>query len=157
MAREKITADDLSLVNRVLRQHPDVEEIVRAVKQVSANAKYPINTFDELAKAMGGEDATVTFRGRSMKVAEARRFIPAYYFPIGSEDDLVAKISDLQERARVGAPPAPVDISPGLTVHWAEPKEKPAGLEPPKVTAEELASLATKFPGTGSGIQRRSQ
>jgi hypothetical protein len=95
MAFEPIKSEDLALVNRLLQAHPDLQDTISVVKQVNAKAKYPITSFEELATAMGGDSATVTFRGRTLTMSEARTLIPAYYFPIASESDLTAKMADL--------------------------------------------------------------
>jgi hypothetical protein len=95
MPFEPLKAEDISLVNRLLPTHPDLHDTISIIKQVNAKAKYPITSFDDLAQALGGENGTFTFRGRTMSMAEARGIIPAYYFPIASEADLAAKIADL--------------------------------------------------------------
>jgi hypothetical protein len=95
MPFEPLKAEDLALVNRLLQAHPDLHDTIAIVKQVSAKVKYPITSFDDLEKSLGGPDATVTFRGRTVTMAEARAVVPAYYFPIGSETDLTAKMADL--------------------------------------------------------------
>src|SRR5437867_649442 len=70
-------------------------ELVQIVKQITATTKFPIGSFDDLVDAMGGEKATLKFLGQSHTLAELRDRIPSYYFPIGSERDLVAKFRDL--------------------------------------------------------------
>jgi len=95
MPFDPLKAEDLVLVNRLLQSHPDLNDTIAVVRQVGAKAKYPISSFDDLEKALGGADATVTFRGRSLTMTEARTLVPAYYFPIASESDLTAKMGDL--------------------------------------------------------------
>ena len=97
MAFEPVKSEDLALVNRLLQAHPDLQDTISVVKQVNTKAKYPITSFEELAAALGGDGATVTFRGRTLTMAEARTLIPAYYFPIASESDLTAKMADLSK------------------------------------------------------------
>lgn len=56
---------------------------------------WPVKTFDELADALGRSE-TLTVRGRSVPVAEARDLVPTYYFPVTSARDLEAKLADLE-------------------------------------------------------------
>lgn len=102
MAFEPLKADDLALVNRFMQVHPDLQDTLSVVKQVNASGKYPIANFDALAQAMGGDKASITFRGRTLTMADARNVIPGYYFPIQSESDLLSKMADLSK----GLPPA---------------------------------------------------
>ena len=97
MKHNDFTAQDLPMLNRLIGLHPDFQETAAVVRQVTTNAKYPINSFDDLAETLGGEQATLTIRGRATTLAELRGLVPAYYFPIGSERDLVAKIADMRK------------------------------------------------------------
>jgi hypothetical protein len=146
-----LQADDLTLVSKILQLHPEVEEVIRAVRQVSAGAKYPIQSFDELAQALGGDQGTVTFRGQQMRVGDIRRLIPAYYFPIGSEQDLIAKVSDLQSRAGGGQQqPGDVNKAPNLKIEWAQARgDKPEGTMKPNISIEEIQAHA-KARGLGN-------
>lgn len=95
MPFEPLKAEDLPLLNRLVQAHPDLNDTISIIKNVNTKAKYPIASFDDLANALGGENASITFRGRTVTMAEARSIIPAYYFPIASEADLTAKMADL--------------------------------------------------------------
>lgn len=139
---QALRADDLTLVSKILQMHPEVDEVIRAVRQVSARAKYPIQSFDELSHAMGGDEAAVTFRGQQMAVRDIRRLIPAYYFPIGSEQDLIAKVSDLQSRTGQREPPADVHRAPNIKIEWAQAREKPEGANRPNISIEEVLAHA---------------
>jgi len=72
-----------------------LDDIVHAAKDISKKAQYPLNSFDDLAKALGGEHAKVKYEGKDRKVAEARQ-IPAEFYPIESEEDLIAKLAHLR-------------------------------------------------------------
>lgn len=122
MAFEPLKATDLTLVNQVLQTQPGLQNTISLVKQVSAKAKYPIANFDELQTALGGANATVSFGGRSMTMAEAKTSIPSYYFPIASESDLISKVTDLTT-----IPPLPA------TAKWGQEKPKTAGRTPPAI------------------------
>jgi hypothetical protein len=95
---EPLGPGDLPLVERVLDQHPEVREVICLVKRVAQRARFPIAGIDELAEALGGEGSSVLLGGRTMTAGEWRRRVPAYYFPIHSEEDLIAKVSDLRFR-----------------------------------------------------------
>jgi hypothetical protein len=130
MAFEPVKSEDLALVNQVLQSQPDMQNTITLVKQISAKAKYPIANFDALATALGGDKATITFRGRSMTMAEARSSIPSYYFPITSESDLISKVSDLTT-----IPPLP------STAKWGQEKPKTPGRTPPNIDIKATAPL----------------
>lgn len=70
-------------------------QLRQAAKRVSGKTKYPIRNFEQLAEALGGEDATVDLLGRKHTVREGRQLVPRDYFPIESEEDLTAKIANL--------------------------------------------------------------
>jgi hypothetical protein len=154
MPFEPLKAEDIALVNRLLPTHPDLHDTISIVKQVNAKAKYPIASFDDLAHALGGEDGTFTFRGRTMSMAEARGIIPAYYFPIGSEADLTAKIADLGKAlpplasattVANGTLESAIKLMPATAV-------KPPTENAPQVAHEEVLKIAgfgKQRPGTG--------
>jgi hypothetical protein len=73
------------------------EDVLTRIEEFAANARYPIEDLESLVDALGGADARVIIRGTAMRLSEARALVPAYYFPIGSEPDLIAKIADLRE------------------------------------------------------------
>lgn len=153
MATRQNRPDDSELLGRVLRAYPGAEEVFRTVKQISEKANWPLNTFDDLEQALGGEDATVTFRGRTFSTAEVRRLIPSYYFPITSADDLIAKIADLQAGAGTpSAPPADQNQGPNLDIKWATPRERPQGVEAPTISIEEVVRTARATSGNTSGL-----
>ena len=128
MAFEPLKAEDISLVNRVLTSQPDLQDTISIIKQVNAKAKYPIASFDDLAQAFGGDGGTITFRGRTLSMAEARGIIPAYYFPIASEADLTAKMADLGK----SLPPMTTAAPVATGVLASAIKLSRAGLRPAK-------------------------
>ena len=75
------------------------DDIVRIVKNVSSKAAYPISSFDELAKILGGENANVSVGGRDYTVGHNRHLLPSEVFPIASEDDFIRKITYLQSQS----------------------------------------------------------
>jgi len=152
MAYEPLKADDLHLVNRLLQFQPELRETIDLIRQVIGKVKFPIQSFDDLSEALGGDDKTVTFRGRTLTVGEARNLIPAYYFPIGSERDLVAKITDLA-KGRQGPPSTP-PLEAGIKLMPAA-AQRPERLESPNISADDvlrLSGFGKRAPGAG-GLQ----
>lgn len=68
------------------------DEIERVAKKVSEKAKYPIKDFKQLADALGGEDASVDYGGKGQKIGQAKKMLPDGFFPVESQEDLIAKI-----------------------------------------------------------------
>ena len=82
------------------REAINPDELGRIAKEISGNAPYPINSFDELAKALGGDDATVYFDGERHIVGQRRNLLPTEAFPLYSEEDFIQKITALEARHR---------------------------------------------------------
>jgi hypothetical protein len=66
----------------------------QGVRELAARATFPIRDCNELG-ALLANDGTLTVRGRVLVAHEALALLPTYYFPIGSEADLVSKLEDL--------------------------------------------------------------
>lgn len=115
----KFTADDLNLITNTLAIHPEVLETLNIVKSVTSKAKFPINSYDDLAETLGGEDIAITFRGRQMTLREIKKLVPAYYFPISSEKDLIAKVRDLQTVTNKATPFPVSPVTEGVDVKWS--------------------------------------
>ena len=116
MLDDPFQAGDLRLINLILPHYPEVVDVIHAVKQVVDRVTYPIQSFDELAEALGD----VSIAGGAFSPAEAQRLLPPYYFPIVSEDDLITKIGDMRAQAgTMAAFPADDDVT------WIAPSEKP--------------------------------
>ena len=64
------------------------------LRELATRATFPIRDRGELSRLLP-KDAKLTARGRVLSVDEALAFLPAYYFPIGSEADFVSKFADL--------------------------------------------------------------
>jgi hypothetical protein len=157
MAFEPLKSEDLALVNRLIQSHPDLQDTISVVKQVNAKAKYPITSFDELATALGGENGTVTFRGRTLTMAEARTLIPVYYFPIASESDLTAKMADLAKALPPSAASMAVatPIEAGIKMVAASAAKPSIAYESVSVEAIMKVAGASQTPSTG-GLTRSS-
>jgi hypothetical protein len=75
--------------------HP---ELTKYATKISSKAKYPIKTFAALMKALGGENARITFEGPRGTVKGLRKVIPAEFFPVESEKDLLKKSEKLRAK-----------------------------------------------------------
>lgn len=100
MAREPFAADDLGAIKMVLDHFPMAADLVRLVRRVDQSGAYPITSCAALIERLGGEEAKIQFMGREWPAAGLRRFIPAYYFPIASSEDLAAKLVELGRQRR---------------------------------------------------------
>ena len=109
-----------------------LDDIVRVANDISKKAQYPLNSFDDLAKALGGEKANVKYEGKDRKVAEARQ-IPDEFFPIDNEEDLIAKLAHL--RSLSGDKPEGVSEAkplPKLPPNAGPPPNFPESMRPRK-------------------------
>ena len=151
-----LAAEDLNMLNRMMPLYPEFHETVMIVKRVIEATKFPINSYDDLAESLGGEDATITFRGRTMTVGEIRKMVPAYYFPFSSEKDLIAKISDLRALAgkaqSIQVPP----LTEGIEAKWARPLIELPHNTPtaPPLTTQQVCESVKNLEGV-CGVARR--
>lgn len=149
MSHQAFGPGDLDRINRVLLHYPEVADVIRILQVVSAKTTYPIQSFDHLIEACGGDDATITVQGREVRLAELQPAIPAYYFPIGSEDDLIAKIADVRVKGQTVIPPPISEHG----VQWGpEVDAPPPGTDPPDERVRDLP----RRPGVpaASGLKR---
>ena len=92
--------DDLDLIKNVLYYYPGVVEVLTLAEMIDGLG-YPINSLEEVLR--GAENTVADFRlmGRTYDFKAVRRAVPAYYFPIVSRDDLVAKLVELHRISRI--------------------------------------------------------
>ena len=90
-----------------------LDDIVDIARDISKKANYPLNDFDDLAKALGGPKAKIKYEGKDRDVAEARQ-IPSEFYPIENEPDLIAKLAHL--RSLSGDQPEGVSTTPARTM-----------------------------------------
>ena len=132
---------DLKVFNLLMRAHPELRESFEIVRTITTKAQFPINSFSEFSEAMGGDDATISVAGQVMRMKDVASMVPAYYFPIANENDLIAKVSDLTNRRGTPVPLTP----PGVTLMPATAKKSPDAGEPPRHL--ERLHLAVNTPG----------
>jgi hypothetical protein len=68
-------------------------EYGRVAKRVSEKTRYPIRNFNQLADALGGQEADVDVHGEKVKVGRGRGLLNKNFFPIESEEELVATMA----------------------------------------------------------------
>lgn len=125
-----LSVDDIDVVNRVLRHYPAVAEVMNVVQALSRGAAYPIQAAEDLIER--ADIGEVVFRGRAYGKDDLLAIIPGHYFPIVSEDDLIAKIADLAAREEGGS--SSVSREPA----WGRQlDELPPGVERPNFSAIE--------------------
>ena len=96
-------ADDLDVINELVRLHPAVNKLLVAVKRIAAATQFPIESRGELAEALtrrpGGEEPQ--HPGEASRLLSAvTSDMPAYYFPIVSRRDLTAKLVEFASLRR---------------------------------------------------------
>ena len=137
-------AQQLRIISTVLRHHPGAAAALATVKAVISKSPFPINSLHDFAAALGGDGTAVPFDGRMLQLTDLQRLVPAYYFPIVNENDLIAKVSDLMRRP-LSAPgdggPAKLDNNLLLEANAAEPADS-AG--PPQTDRTEIDKLASQ-------------
>jgi len=104
------------------KEYQDVEALA---KRISEQTRYPIRDFKQLADVLGGEEATFEYKGNGRKLGQLKKMVPDGFFPVDSQEDLIAKIGYLHITNRL----APNDHTPG------EKRDKApddAGEPPPK-------------------------
>lgn len=75
-------------------------DVARHISRVSGEVTYPLETFQDLVDAVGGDDATFTIGNREVPVSLIRTVMPPYYFPITSRRNFVEKASYLVREAQ---------------------------------------------------------
>lgn len=80
---------------------PTIDGSSSNVRNLAQSATYPIYSFDEFVAALGS-DTVITIRGEPVLVSDSRDRIPSYYFPFGSDVDLITKLEDLAVKAGIG-------------------------------------------------------
>ena len=140
-ARDKYDpTDQLRITNVFLKHHPQVREAIAVASTVISKVQFPINSFQDLADAMGSAETAVQFGGRSFTLAELECQVPSYYFPIANENDLIAKIGDLSKRLPSAKAPAPALIPATASMPSAAP---------PTMSLEEMQAAARRL---GHGV-----
>lgn len=110
-------------------QKLEPEDVLEIAKRVSGRVTYPINDYKQLSEALGGDDAEIEVKGKRYKPGQVRKLFPGDYFPIESEEDLVAKVGDLLARAYGEEP----------DIKWGEEqREKPRDKERPKLSDRDI-------------------
>jgi hypothetical protein len=71
---------------------PD-DDVVRFLREQQLS--YPISSKNGFVEQMTRSQRSIAFQGRRYDVAAAVKLIPSFFFPIASERDLLAKVSDL--------------------------------------------------------------
>jgi hypothetical protein len=88
------------VINNAMQTYLQKQDTRPIVRVISSQAKYPINSFEELVAPLGGENTIIPAQGVELRLAEAKRVIPSTFFPIVSKEDLEAKLSLIQTRGK---------------------------------------------------------
>lgn len=77
-------------MNQLPAQSPEIAELVH-----SRHLEYPIETKAQFIAQMTRSEEPVVWRGVPYDPAFGGNLVPAFFFPITSEDDLIAKATEL--------------------------------------------------------------
>ncbi len=92
--------EHLGTLNTVLPHFPEVCEIVDGLHEIGSELSYPLDSYLSLT----GQEAPDAESPSSI-VLQALARAPAYYFPVGSAADLVAKLLELRREASIAQEP----------------------------------------------------
>ncbi|GIG92097.1 hypothetical protein [Plantactinospora endophytica] len=157
---EDFTPDDLRYLNLALRAFPGVADGLRAVVDVAARLRFPVEGADALRAAI--DSGGVRLGSQEIPVAQLPQLMPEFYFPIESEEDFVAKVADACARQREPYGPN----MPAVTLMEATAERRG---DPPRISEAEILRLAgfrpdedgPASPGAGSpgvgGLTKRGR
>ncbi len=115
-----------------------IQDVRKIAETISSKAKFPLTGFDDLAKALGGPEATIKLGQQGHKVSEARQ-IPAEFYPIESAEDLFVKLAFL--RAAGG------DRAEGMEAGKQEPSAPKDAGTPPRIPPGDIPT-GSEVPST---------
>jgi hypothetical protein len=98
----KLEQKDIEKLKEMLKYHPDSQRVVSAIsglmtmQDLANELKYPINSFGDLVRQLG-EDRIISISDKEMKLVDLKAVMPAYYFPIVSEENFFDKASELMK------------------------------------------------------------
>jgi hypothetical protein len=141
--------NDLRIINAVLESFPQVTRLVDLVKIISSATEYPITSRSRFQELLRNRDEEVLQGSWLYGLPDS---IPAYYFPIASEDDLIAKLLDLHPSLYAEAAPrgrqdqisAAATASPFMS-RYVMPYGSPP-VPPPMSTLPQDPTAAGAFP-----------
>jgi hypothetical protein len=102
VTNEKLALQEVNerAINNAMQSYLQKNDTRPIVQVISSQAKYPINSFEELVGPLGGENTKIPVEGMELTLVEAKRVIPPSFFPIESQEDLEAKLALIQTRGR---------------------------------------------------------
>lgn len=98
-AIEDFTPDDLPYLNMAMRAFPHVAHGFRAVIVATSKLSFPVSGPDDL-RAATGDGYQLRYGDSEIPVDDLPQLMPAYYFPIESAEDFLAKVADVCDRVR---------------------------------------------------------
>ncbi len=134
--------NELKAMRLLIRMQPELRESYEILTKIMDKGKFPINSFQDFSELMGGDDATMSFAGKVMKLRDVEGMVPSYYFPISNEHDLSAKVRDLTSRK----PTVPSQETPSGVVLMPAKAEKPGDAGEPPRHLEQMHTVL-KTPG----------
>lgn len=84
--------EELERIRSITTHFPQVNAVHSFVKEIGITKQhYPINSKVDLHEKVGGPDKVLHLMGEDIPLREVIAFVPAIYFPIVDEDNLIEK------------------------------------------------------------------
>lgn len=91
--------DECSILRKVLKKQPDLEIAAAVAIAARGRAKYPLTCHRDLLSFVDtdgregeqGTDARIHVNGVVVSYGQALRYLPASFFPIETEEELISK------------------------------------------------------------------
>jgi len=101
--RDTLVADDLPLIDLVLKMHPDLEFVVLAgIHARRMGLEYPLLDPTHLRRLFP-KGGTLVFRGHRVAYDQVARFLSEDYFPIPDEETLLRRALIALQRVTLSA------------------------------------------------------
>jgi hypothetical protein len=141
--------EDKKVLDIVEAQDKDAANLIEQLEQSLGNVKFPIDDANELVNAMGGPNTKVQVGGKDATIRSLAAKIPAYYFPIADEHELIAKLADLSLQHRS---PAPGSAAATKLMDAKGPKPNH---KPPSITDDEHKKSVADHKGLNIGGHKK--
>jgi hypothetical protein len=95
MANKLNPEEEVGLLWKVLKLHPELEAVAQVAELARSTVKYPLKSHDDVArilKSIKDTESEIVYRGNKLSPALALKFLPEEFFPIESEDVLLTRV-----------------------------------------------------------------
>lgn len=148
---EDFTPEDLPQLNLAMQAFPHVAYGLRALIAVTSRLSFPVSSPEDIARAI--EQDYLRYGESEIPVAELPTLMPAYYFPIESPEDFLAKVADVCIRVRE---PAGRNLASTLMEATAPPPDE----SPPDMSVDDVMRMGRVSEGpavpSAGGLRQRA-